>query len=113
MKSQSPFIESFKRGILDAHPDETLDEARERFIRESEALDFDTPNEVSPMATELPSPDFEALAIRWRCSSRTVRRMHDLGIDVLDPVAVGVHLAQLRAPSEPMLDAVLDELQTD
>jgi hypothetical protein len=39
--------------------------------------------------------------------------MHDLGIDVLDPVAVGVHLAQLRAPSEPMLEAVLDELQAD
>jgi hypothetical protein len=65
------------------------------------------------MQSETPSPDFEALAKRWRCSSRTVRRMHDLGIDVLDPVAVGVHLAQLRAPSEPMLDAVLDELQPD
>lgn len=75
--------------------------------------EFDTPPEVSDMQSDSPSPDFEALAKRWRCSSRTVRRMHDLGIDVLDPVAVGVHLAQLRAPSEPMLDAVLDELQTD
>jgi hypothetical protein len=65
------------------------------------------------MQSASPSPDFEQLAKRWRCSSRTVRRMHDLGIDVLDPVAVGVHLAQLRAPSEPMLDAVLDELSTN
>ena len=113
MKSQSAYLEGFRQGLLDARPDETLDQARERFQRETEAMNFDTPNEVSPMATELPSPDFEALAIRWRCSSRTVRRMHDLGIDVLDPVAVGVHLAQLRAPSEPMLDAVLDELQAD
>lgn len=38
---------------------------------------------------------------------------HDLGIDVLDPVAVGIHLSQIRSPAEPMLDAVLDELQTD
>jgi hypothetical protein len=66
------------------------------------------------MSAELPTPDFEQLAKRWRCSSRTVRRMHhDLGIDVLDPVAVGIHLSQIRSPAEPMLDAVLDELQTD
>ena len=94
MRPTTPYLDGFRAGV-------------------KPPPEFDTPNEVSPMATELPSPDFEALAIRWRCSSRTVRRMHDLGIDVLDPVAVGVHLAQLRAPSEPMLDAVLDELQTD
>jgi hypothetical protein len=107
------FIDAFKRGLLDAHPDETLDEARERFIRESEALDFDTPNEVSPMATELPSPDLDALAIRWRCSSRTVRRMHAAGVDTEDPVDVGAYLAAVRAPSEEMITAVLDELQAD
>lgn len=113
MTTAHPFIEGFQRGLLDARPDETLDQARERFQRETDAMNFDTTNEVSDMQSETPPPDFEALAIRWRCSSRTVRRMHDLGIDVFDPVAVGLHLAQLRAPSEPMLDAVLDELQTD
>jgi hypothetical protein len=75
-------------------------------------MEFDTSHEVS-VNDSAPSLDFKQLAKRWRCSSRTVRRMHDLGIDVLDPVAVGVHLAQLRAPSEPMLDAVLDELSTN
>jgi hypothetical protein len=39
--------------------------------------------------------------------------MHDLGVDVLDPVAVGTHLASVRAPSEPMIEAVLAELQGD
>ena len=35
----SIFIESFKRGLLDARPEETLAQARERFIRESEELE--------------------------------------------------------------------------
>jgi hypothetical protein len=39
--------------------------------------------------------------------------MHDLGVDVLDPVAVGIYLASVRSPAEPMLDAVLDELHGD
>jgi hypothetical protein len=109
----SIFIESFKRGLLDARPDETLDQARERFVRESEELEFDTSHEVS-VNDSAPSPDFEALAARWRCSSRTVRRMYaEAGVDVEDPVAVGIYLASVRAPSEPMLDAVLDELSTN
>jgi hypothetical protein len=33
------FQEGFIRGLLDARPDETIDQARERFIRESEALE--------------------------------------------------------------------------
>jgi hypothetical protein len=65
------------------------------------------------MSAEPPSLDFKQLAKRWRCSSRTVRRMHAAGVDTQDPVAVGIHLSQIRSPAEPMLDAVLDELQTD
>jgi hypothetical protein len=65
------------------------------------------------MAAELPTPDFEQLAIRWRCSSRTVRRMHAAGVDTQDPVDVGAYLAGIRAPSEDMVAAVLDELQAD
>jgi hypothetical protein len=109
----SIFIESFKRGLLGARPDETLDQARERFVRESEAASFDTIESSTEVSAELPSPDLEALAARWRCSSKTVRRMHDLGVDVLDPVAVGIYLASVRSPAEPMLDAVLDELHGD
>jgi hypothetical protein len=77
-----------------------------------EELEFDTSHEVS-MSDSAPPPDYEQLAKRWRCSSKTVRRMHDLGIDVLDPVEVGIHLSQIRSPAEPMIDAVLDELSTD
>lgn len=36
------FQEGFIRGLLDARPDETLDQARERFQRETEAMNFDT-----------------------------------------------------------------------
>jgi hypothetical protein len=93
----TPFLDGFRAGVKPP----------------PEALEFDTSHEVS-VNDSAPSPDFEQLAIRWRCSSRTVRRMYaEAGVDVLDPVAVGTYLASVRAPSEPMLDAVLDELQTD
>jgi hypothetical protein len=96
----SPFIQGFRQTVC---PTE----------EEFRAAGFDAADSLTEVPAELPSPDFEQLAKRWRCSSRTVRRMHDLGIDVLDPVAVGIHLAQLRAPAEPMIEAVLDELQGD
>ena len=75
--------------------------------------EFDTPPEVSDMQSASPSPDFEQLAKRWRCSSRTVRRMFAANVDIKDAVSVGNYLTSVRAPSEPMLDAVLDELQPD
>ncbi len=93
-------IEGFRRGVSPTDAE----------LATMEAASFDTTNEVSGMTTEAPTPDFEQLAARWRCSSRTVRRMHAAGVDVLDPVAVGAHLASLRAPSDGMLAAVLAEL---
>jgi hypothetical protein len=52
----------------------------------------------------------EQLAERWRCSTRTVRRMMDAGIDVEDAVAVAQRLAALRSPSTDMVEAALEAL---
>jgi len=92
----TPFLDGFRAGVKPPPED----------------MEFDTSHEVS-VNDSAPPPDFEQLAIRWRCSSKTVRRMHAAGVDAQDPVAVGTYLASVRAPSEPMLDAVLDELSTD
>jgi hypothetical protein len=61
------------------------------------------------------SPHFtiEQLAERWRCSTRTIRRMQAAGVDVEDALAVARHLVALKAPSSNMIDraiAALDEL---
>ena len=72
--------------------------------------EFDTPNEVPDMQSDSPSPDFEALAKRWRCSARTVRRMFAANVDTEDAVSVGNYLTSVRAPSEDMISAVLEEI---
>ena len=96
----SPFIQGFRQTVC---PTE----------EEFRAAGFDTIESSTEVSAELPSPDLEALAARWRCSSKTVRRMHAAGVDTQDPVDVGAYLAAVRAPSEEMISAVLDELQAD
>jgi hypothetical protein len=96
----SPFIEGFRIGIR-----VTEEEFR--------AAGFDAVDSSTEVSAELPSPDLEALAARWRCSSKTVRRMHAAGVDTQDPVDVGAYLAAVRAPADDMISAVLDELSTD
>jgi hypothetical protein len=100
MNNTCPFIEGFRQTVC---PTE----------EEFRAAGFDAVDSLTEVSAELPSPDFEQLAIRWRCSSRTVRRMFAANVDIKDAVSVGNYLTSVRAPSEPMLDAVLDELQPD
>jgi len=72
---------------------------------------FDTSARVSDMITTEPKLDFEALAERWRVSSRTVRRWHARGIDVSDPIAVlQILTLELRRAKIQSIEAVLDEL---
>jgi hypothetical protein len=73
---------------------------------------FDTSPRVSRMQSNEPRIDFESLAIRWRVSSRTVRRWHSRGVDVTDPIAVLEMLAlELHAPKCDAVQAALDELE--
>jgi hypothetical protein len=44
--------------------------------------------------------DFQALAVRYGTTERTVRRWDEIGVDVSDPLAVAIHLASIQHPSE-------------
>jgi hypothetical protein len=106
----SIFIESFKRGLLDARPEETLDEARERFIRESEALEFDTASFPELARMDKPRTN-EEFAEYYRCSVRTICRMKALGIDLRDATAVTIHLVQLQKVSVSTLGRATEILE--
>jgi hypothetical protein len=106
----SIFIESFKRGLLGARPDETLDQARERFVRESEALEFDSASLTEPAPMGKPRTN-EQFAEHYRCSVRTICRMKALGIDLGDAVAVTVHLVNQQKVSVPSLERAAELLE--
>jgi hypothetical protein len=55
-------------------------------------------------------PTITDLAARWRCSERTIYRLVGAGVDPEDPVAVARYLAEVRAPSASMVEAVLSAL---
>ena len=62
------------------------------------------------MLTLTPEPDFDQLADFYRCSPRTIRRWHALGIDLHDPVAVAEALATMKNPSTDAMSVLLDQL---
>jgi hypothetical protein len=101
------FIDAFKRGLLDARPDETLDQARERFRRETEAMEFDTATLQSCQMT------IAEYATHYRSSIRTIERLKAAGVDLDNPAQVATHLVNLQSPSVTMLERVgqlLDEI---
>ena len=57
-------------------------------------------------------PDFDALAAYYRTSPRTVRRWHQDGVDVADPLAVARHLVDIQHPG-PAFDAAREILETE
>ena len=74
-------------------------------------MTFDTSARVSDMNATAQKLDFEALAERWRVSSRTVRRWHARGVDVTDAFAVLEALTiELRRAKIQSIEAVLDEI---
>ena len=89
----NPLLEGFRLGIQGITPAQfdTIAES------ESETMTADT--------------DIPALAARWRCSEMTIRRMIGRGIDPTDAAAVAVYLLALKNPAEPVLEAILDELE--
>jgi hypothetical protein len=103
----SIFIESFKRGLLGARPDETLDQARERFIRESE--DMELPPTLTPPAFQSCQMTIAEYATHYRSSIRTIERLKAAGVDLDNPAQVAAHLVNLQSPSIPMLERI-DEL---
>jgi hypothetical protein len=103
----SIFIESFKRGLLGARPDETIDQARERFIRESE--DMELPPTLTPPAFQSCQMTIAEYATHYRSSIRTIERLKAAGVDLDNPAQVAAHLVNLQSPSIPMLERI-DEL---
>ena len=65
------------------------------------------------MLTLTPEPNFDELADFYRCSPRTIRRWHALGIDIADPIAIAEALAGMKNPSSDAMSRLLEELNTD
>ena len=65
------------------------------------------------MPTLSTEPDFDELADFYRCSPRTIRRWHALGIDLADPIAIAEALAAMKNPSPDAMSRLLEELNTD
>jgi hypothetical protein len=57
-------------------------------------------------------PNFDELADFYRCSPRTTRRWHALGIDLHDPIAVAEALAAMKNPSRDSMSRLLEELNS-
>ena len=57
-------------------------------------------------------PDFDELANFYRCSPRTIRRWHALGIDIADPIAIAEALAGMKNPSTDAMGRLLEELNS-
>ena len=50
-------------------------------------------------------PDFQTIATTFSTTERTVRRWDELGVDVTDSLAVGIHLASIQHPAPAAFDA--------
>ncbi len=50
-------------------------------------------------------PDYQSLAARYGTTERTVRRWDELGVDVTDPLSVGIHLVSIQHPAPTAFDA--------
>ena len=58
-------------------------------------------------------PDFEALAEFYKCSSRTIRRWDERGIDIFDPLAVAAELVTqdtIYSESLQTIESLLPEI---
>ena len=53
------------------------------------------------------------LADFYRCHPRTISRMRQTGVDVSDPQAVAVALAESKNPSPVMVDRTIEILEND
>jgi hypothetical protein len=56
-------------------------------------------------------PPFEALAKRYRISARTLRRLHERGVNIEDAAAVAAALAMARQAAPAALEAVAGALE--
>jgi hypothetical protein len=104
---KSAFAEGLARGLVGARPDETIDQARERFIRESE--DMELPPTLTPPAFQSCQMTIAEYATHYRSSIRTIERLKAAGVDLDNPAQVAAHLVNLQSPSIPMLERI-DEL---
>ena len=50
-------------------------------------------------------PDFQTIATTFSTTERTVRRWDELGVDVTDSLAVGIHLVGIQHPAPTAFDA--------
>jgi hypothetical protein len=104
--TSNPLIEGFRIGLL-------LPTSEELELHDLHDLTRALRDSLCIMPPPSPTHTIEQLAERWKCSTRTIRRMQAAGVDVEDALAVARHLAALRSPSSDMIDraiAALDEL---
>lgn len=74
-----------------------------------QGLSFDNPPRVdnrNQMPPKSSPPDFESLADFYKCSSRSIRRYDERGIDIYDPIAVAAELVMQDAIYSESLEAI-------
>ena len=81
-----------------------------------QGLEFDTHLGVDNRKLMPPlssPPDFERLADFYKCSSRTIRRWDERGIDIFDPLAVAAELVMhdsIYSESLETIESLLPEI---
>jgi hypothetical protein len=60
----------------------------------------------------IPAAELRKLSTCYQCSTKTLRRLLNRGIDISDASAVACQLAVQKTISHPMAEAVLSHLKT-